>query len=58
MYQVGRLLIIKPDDHKYEDYQEALRVAVDQSIDDSLYAVWDEGGELLAIVYGGAVFEK
>ena len=58
MYQVGHLQFIKPNDPKYDDYWEAIKIATDNSIDDSIWAVWDEGGELLAIVYGCEAFIK
>lgn len=60
-YQVGKLEYFKEDDPEYTDYQEAIKHATDNSIDDSVWAVWTsqkEGSELKAIIYGGEVFEK
>lgn len=61
MYQVGSLQFFKPDDPEFESYADALNEAVNLSIDDTAYGVWtgqQEGSELLAIVYGGEIFEK
>lgn len=58
MYQIGHLQFPQPNDTKYDSYPEAETATVNNSIDDSIWAIWAEGGELLTIVYGGEVFEK
>lgn len=61
MYQYGSLIFLKDDDPEVEDYQSAVDKAVELSWDDSAYGVWTgqrQGSDLLAIVYGGEVFEK
>lgn len=57
-YQVGCLQFIRDDDPKFVDYFEAVTKAEELSIDDSIYGVWDEDGELQAVVYQGERFEK
>ena len=61
MYQVGSLIMFKPDDPEIEDYWEAIERAEALSIDDGLYGVWKgqmEGSELLAIAYSREIFIK
>ena len=43
----------------FTDWWEAQRYASNQSIDDSIYGIWDnKSGELEVIVYGGDVYEN
>ena len=61
MYQIGSLQNFKVDDPEFGDFWEAVEWATELSIDDSLYGVWtsqSEGSDLLAIAYGGEVFQK
>lgn len=61
MYQIGKLMYLERDDEEVEGYWAAIGKAQDLSQDDSVYGVWtsqEEGGDLLAIIYGGEVFIK
>jgi hypothetical protein len=60
-YQIGHLEYPKKDDPEIGSFREAIKQAQDNSIDDNIWAVWTsqaEGSELMAIIYGGEVFEK
>ena len=47
----------RPDDPRFKKYAEAEQAALDGSVDDDVWAVWqDDSGEILAIVYQGQVF--
>ena len=52
-YQLAKL----SEDPRFKEYAQAEQVAVDGSVDDGVWAVWqDDSGEILAIVYQGQVF--
>ena len=58
-YQVGRLSFPDKDDAIITDYDEAIEEAIDNSVDDSIWAVWaKESGDLEAIIYQSEAFEK
>ncbi len=47
MYQVGNLQMINENAPKFEGFGVAIDYALEQSIDDSIYGVWDlESGDL------------
>jgi hypothetical protein len=57
MFSAGHLTDPHPDDPRFKEYADAAQVAVKRSVDDDVWAVWqDESGEILAIVYQGEVF--
>jgi len=58
MFSAGHLTSPRPDDPRFNEYAEAEQAAVNKSVDDDVWAVWeDESGEILAIVYQGQVFK-
>jgi hypothetical protein len=57
MFSAGHLTNPRPDDPRFNEYAEAEQAAVDKSVDDGVWAVWqDDSGEILTIVYQGQVF--
>jgi hypothetical protein len=57
MFSAGHLTDPQPDDPRFKEYTDAARAAVDRSVDDDVWAVWqDDSGEILAIVYQDQVF--
>jgi hypothetical protein len=57
MFSAGHLVSPRPDDPRFKEWAQAEQVAVDRSVDDDVWAVWqDDSGEILAIVYQGQVF--
>jgi hypothetical protein len=56
-YSIGRLLTPAPDDQQFAELDAAETAAVEASIDDCVYGVWEnKTGELLAIIYQQTVF--
>ncbi len=57
MYSIGDLRHPKPTDPQFNDADTAIRAAVAASVDDWVWAVWDnDTGEILAIVYQGIAY--
>lgn len=59
VYQVGELEAYNQDDPKFADWDSGLKHAMEKTSDgylNTLFGIWSEGGELLAIVYQGEVF--
>jgi hypothetical protein len=57
-YIVGKLNNPRPDDEEYELLAEAESQAMHNSIDDNVWGVWDEDGDLLSIAYQRELFSK
>ena len=58
-YSVGNLERPEKDDPCFRSQEEAEVSAIEQSIDDSPYAVWrNSDGELLSIAYASELFTK
>jgi hypothetical protein len=56
-YSIGRLERPQPDDEQFDDFVDAEVKAIEESIDDAVWAVWEnESGEILAIVYMQVVY--
>ena len=57
MFSAGDLTNPRPEDPRFKEYAEAEQAALDGSVEDGVWAIWqDESGEILAIVYQGQVF--
>jgi hypothetical protein len=57
MFSAGHLTSPRPDDPRFNEYTEVEQAALDGSVDDSAWAIWqDDSGEILAIVYRGQVY--
>lgn len=51
-FSIGRLEYPRADDDQYAEFMKAELAAIEYSIDDSVWAVWEnESGEVLSIVY-------
>jgi len=58
MYSIGLPLIGKKEEERFEELEDAEIAALEASIDDSLWGVWDEDdGELVSLAFGQRVFE-
>lgn len=58
LYSIGRLESPSLDDAQYETVQEAEIAAIEASIDDGVWAVWEnDSGDVLAIVYQSEVYK-
>jgi transcription elongation factor len=58
MFAFGDLENPDKKDPKFDDRQLAENVAVINSIDDCVYAVWDDNAELVSIIYQQQVFRR
>ncbi len=50
---------LRRGDHDVEHFrtwEEATEHAVEESIDDDIWGVWTEGGDLMAIAYGSTLY--
>jgi hypothetical protein len=57
VYQVGALKYPEVGDPEFEADHDAEIAAIEMSLDDDVYGVWDkENGELISIVYQQQVF--
>jgi hypothetical protein len=60
-YQVGKLQYFQKGDPEYNEFEKAIKHALENSKDGEVWAVWTgqkEGSDLKAIIYGGEVFSK
>lgn len=57
-YQVGNLIDFKEEDPWLEDFQSAINLAKNKSLRffEEFFGIWDEDGELYAIVHQGEVY--
>lgn len=57
MFSAGHLITPQPSDPRFDQYSNAVNKAIDGSVDDDVWAVWeDESGEVLAVVYQQFVY--
>ena len=57
MFSAGHLTSPLPTDQRFSQSADAERVAIAGSIDDDVWAVWeDESGEVRAIIYQQIVY--
>lgn len=58
-YKVGILTRPSDDDILYDEIEDADEAALNNSIDDDVWAVWDvHDGELMSIAYQRTLFTK
>jgi len=56
-YSIGRLESPAPDDEQFSNLEDAETAAIEASIDDGVWAVWDNAsGEVLSVVYGSIAY--
>ena len=59
VYSVGRLFSPTKEDEHFEDYEEAEVKAIENSIDDDVWAVRDEEtGNVESIAYQGYIYSQ
>ncbi len=52
MFSAGHLTSPLPTDQLFGEYADAEKTAIDGSIDDDVWSVWeDESGEVRAVIY-------
>lgn len=57
MYTIGNPLTGKKEEKRFEELEDAEIAALEASIDDALWGVWDEDdGELVSLAFGQRVF--
>ena len=57
MFSIGDPCNAKKDDARFDNQQDAEVAAVEASIDDSVWAVWDdEDGEVVALAFARVIF--
>ncbi len=56
MYSAGHLEYPSDDDARFAALQEAVTAAAHGSIDDSVWAVWYDESEIMAICYRGTAY--
>jgi hypothetical protein len=56
MFSIGNPNNPTKDDARFEDQEDAEIAAIEASIDDSVWAVWDENGEVVALAFGRVIF--
>ena len=57
MFSAGHLTSPLPADQRFSQYADAERVAIAGSVDDDVWAVWeDESGDVCAVVYQQIVY--
>lgn len=58
-YSVGILTSPQKDDERFDELEEAETKAMENSIDDDTWGVWDDkSGELLSIAYQSQVYSQ
>lgn len=58
MYSIGDPFTGKRTDMRYKNQEDADIAAIEASVDDHVWAVWDEDdGELVALVFQERVFD-
>lgn len=58
MYSIGNPLTGHKEPERYEECEDAEIAALEASIDDALWGVWDEDdGELVSLALGQRVFD-
>ena len=57
MYSIGDPNMPTPEDRRFDELIDAEDAAVEATIDDHVWAVWnDENGEVLCLAFGGVLF--
>jgi hypothetical protein len=57
-YRIGNPLTGAKEPEEYEELEDAEIAAIQASIDDGLWGVWDEDdGELVSLAFGQRVFD-
>ncbi len=52
MFSAGHLTSPLPTDQRFREYADAEKAAINGSVDDDVWAVWeDESGEVRAVIY-------
>jgi hypothetical protein len=57
VFSAGHLIAPQPSDSRFDELGDAVNKAIEASVDDDVWAVWeDDSGEVLAVVYQQIVY--